>query len=446
MIIAELFVNLGIKGAEKTVGALSNVQKGMQNLGSLSLETKAAIVGAMYALERLFSKSGTTGTDLTNFSTLIGTSTKTLQQYQFAARQVGVSNQETEATFKTLASTMTKIRMGEGAPKGFAQVAMLTGGINAADVEKFMQNPELLLQRLQLYAQKEKRLGIRNEVLKSFGLSDNLIAGLARNAFNPTALARAPTYSDRELKDLDKANIAWANLGNTIAMAFGRFNAAHGGQLVKDLSLLTEKVLTLANAFLKLAEAAHVFEWLNKSVQGLSMLMDTLTNLVNSFRTPKGRQELQEDTGDLFKGIFDFLKEKAFDFFNNNKGKESTPSSDKSKTLKNPQMGSVIQKVFQNEPNMFNPIAQDGLFEKNKGLLGEERKLVLVQSPPSIDLSTITPNVSRENNIKTVTQNFNVNQNFTYSQDANDQSKSTDHMKKAVTEAFRQLSSQVQGS
>src|ERR1700744_4238817 len=104
MDIGSLFLNLGIKGSEKTVGALTDVKKGLGELGSMSLEAKAGIVAAMYALEQLFATSGKAGTDLTNFNAITGESVKTLQQYQYAARQVGVSNQEVEGSFKTLQS------------------------------------------------------------------------------------------------------------------------------------------------------------------------------------------------------------------------------------------------------------------------------------------------------------------------------------------------------
>jgi hypothetical protein len=531
MIVADLFVNLGIKGAEKTVGALTGVEKSLKGLGSMSLEAKAAIVGAMYALERLFSKSGQAGTDLTNFNALLGGSTKTLQQYQYAARQVGISNEETEGTFKALQSSMTKLRMGEGAPKGYAQVAMLTGGITSQDVERFMQNPELLLQRLQQYAQKEKRLGLRNEALKSFGLSDNMVAALSRGAFTPQVLSKAPTYSDKEISALDKANIAWSNLGNRIQMAIGHFNARHGTELVKDFTVLTDKVLALANAFMKLSEAVHLFEFLNKSVQGLTMLMGVLTDSVNKLGSPKGRDELKTDTEDLFKGMWESLKEGAENmFFGNSEEQEKKPAAKPGAPTEQkpgtphkapPQTGetkrhelrTVVHKVFQKEAGVFRPITED-LFGKNPPakipetavtkttqpetkvvhggkettvinnnvtkesvpvhpkiapgketvIKGGEKEthtvikpgkehakndrpqLRLVVPPTAVSATTGSPKVPRDNGGKVTTQNFNVNQSFSYSHDGKDQKQTADTMKKAVQEAFRQMSSQVQGS
>lgn len=542
MIIADLFVNLGIKGAEKTVGALTGIEKSLKGLGSMSLEAKAAILGAMYALERLFSRSGQAGTDLTNFSALLGGSTKTLQQYQYAARQVGVSNQETENTFKSLQSTMTKLRMGEGAPKGYAQVAMLTGGITPQDVDRFMQNPELLLQKLQQYAQKEKRIGIRNEALKSFGLSDNMVAALSRNAFNPTTLQKAPTYSEKEISALDKANIAWSNLGTKIEMAIGHFNALHGGELVKDFTMLTDKVMKLTEAFLKLAETIHLFEGVGKVFEGLSLIFGGATDTVNKLKTPKGRESLKEGAEDFIHdvpGMFQVIGESLQDMIFGEKKEEPSkpgakrdesrpgktspiehgakPSKTESKNFpslspsKTKKSDNVIN-FFHKEPGIFKPITED-LFGKTPGSKipesavvkqtqstvipskettvinnvkeptnfnpvihpGKESTIIkggkesthtktiinpgketrsaekpslrlVVPQSPTVPEASAKPNVPRSTAGKTTTQNFNVNQSFSFASDGKDRHQVADTMKKAVSDAFRQMSSQVQGS
>lgn len=280
--IGELFVSLGVKGSDKTIGALTGVKKGLGEAASMSLEAKAGIIAAMYALERLFSTSGQAGTSLTNFNATLGLSAKTLQQYQYAARQMGVANQEVEGSFKSLQTAMTKTLMGEGAPKGMQRLAQITGDFKPGDLLKFQQNPEQLMQRLQDYAQKEKNLGLRNETLKSFGLGDGMIAAMSRNAFNPGALAKAPTYSDKEIGALDRANIAWSNLGTKIQMAAGQFNAKHGGQLVGDISKVADQVFRLIEAFTVLAEKLKVFTVIGKVFEGWAMIFDGLTEGVKN--------------------------------------------------------------------------------------------------------------------------------------------------------------------
>lgn len=300
MDIGSLFLNLGIKGSEKTVGALTNVKKGLSETASMSLEAKAGILAAMYALEQLFATSGKAGTDLTNFNAITGESVKTLQQYQYAARQVGVSNQDVEGSFKSLQSAMTKTLLGEGGPKGLARVSLLTGGISQKDIEAYAKDPAKLIQRLQEYASKETNLGLRNETLKSFGLGENMVAALSRNAFNPNVLKKAPTYNDTEVKQLDKANIAWSNLGNKIQMAVGHFNAMHGGQLVGDISKIVDQVVRLSEAFVKLAEKLKLFQGIGKVFEGWTKIFQGVVggveSLTNGSKAPgvKGKDILND--------------------------------------------------------------------------------------------------------------------------------------------------------
>jgi hypothetical protein len=258
------------------------------------LEAKAAIVGAMYALERLFATSGQAGTGLTNFNSLLGVSTKTVQQYQFAARQMGVANEDVMSTFQNLQGLMSKTLMGEGAPKGLARMAALTGGISPEDIAQFQKNPELLMKKLQEYALKEKNVGLRNEVLKSFNLSDNMISAMARNAFRPDTFKRAPIYNDSELKSLDKANIAWSNLGHHVEMAVGKFNARHGMQLVKDISKVVDQVVKLVEAFVVLAEKLKVFQVLGKVFEGWSLIFEGLGGAIDSI-TGKGKSPISPE-------------------------------------------------------------------------------------------------------------------------------------------------------
>lgn len=397
MNIAELFVSLGIKGSEKTLGALGNVKKGMGETASMSLEAKAAILGAIYAFQRLMSASGQAGTNLSNFNAAIGMSTKLLQQYQYAARQVGVSNDEMAGTFKTLQSNMSKILLGKGAPEGMARMAELTGAISAEDVEKFMRSPDLLLQKLQEYAAKETNIGLRNEVLKSFGVGDNMIAALSKRAFTPEMLAKAPTYSDSEIKKLTQADAAWANLGNTIEMAFGKFNAKHGVQLVQDITKITESVLELSNALTTLAEKLGAFELLGDIVKGWTGLLK----------------------GDITKSVNDILK---------SEGIEDPTFTDQMRTL-------------------FNAMKPEGKAFGGKSLDNNnviDSKGRFLERPFPKNIVPNSPAIPPQSSNETKTQNFNINQSLNFQHDGKDAKQTGDSMKVAVQQAYRQSFGQAQ--
>lgn len=270
----ELFVNLGIKGAEKTVGALESTAKGLKGAMSLSLETKAALVGVFYVLERLMQASGQAGQGLQNFSAVLKTSAQTVQEYQYAGRQVAITNEQMMSSFGALQAAMTKTLMGKGAPEGMARLAKLTGNVTAQEVLKWQQNPELLIQRLQDYVGKEDNAGLRNEVVKSFGV-ESLLPGLVQGVFSQKNFDKAPKYSNKEIDSLSSANRGWSNLGTKIEMAVGHFNAKHGNEIVKDISKIVDAIARLAEALQKFGEKHKILDKISTAIDGLTVMTGT---------------------------------------------------------------------------------------------------------------------------------------------------------------------------
>jgi hypothetical protein len=401
--IAELFVNLGIKGSEKTVGALSNVRKGLGEVSSMSLEAKAGILAAIYGFERLMSASAAVGTGLTNFNALTGLSAKELQQWQYAARQAGESSDEFTGSLKAVQNSMTNMLLGKGAPEGLALVAKATKDFDPSRV----RDTFYVMQQLQKAAQLlPKDLG--NQALKSFGISEATIAAMRRNAFRPEMFAKAPTYSDRETAQLDKANIAWSNLGNKIEMAIGHFNARHGTQLVNDLSKITDQVLKLVEAFQRLAEKLKLFQWIGKVFEGWTMIftgaakgVDAITGAVAD---PKKREQLGSDVTDFFKEMPGVFKAMIDDI--------------------SPETKDKFKKILYGDTPFYHPLGATA-------------------AGPS---QVIAPPMSPVPSAPGSTQNINVNQNLNFQHDGKDHKRTSDSVKKAVQDSYRQMSAQGQGS
>lgn len=285
MNVGELFVNLGIRGADKTVGAISSVKKGLGETASVSLEAKAAIVGAMYALERLFSLSGKTGTGLTNFTAVTGHSAIQLQQWQHAARQAGVANEEFTGSIKAVQGAMTSMLLGKGAPEGLAMVASKVG----FDAKK-ARDSFYVLEQLQKFA-RQAPPDVGNAVLKSFGISEGVIAAMRRNMFRPGVMNQAPLYSQNQIAALDRANIGWSNLSTKIEMAIGKFNARHGQQIVKDISAIVDVVIRLAEALERVQDRMKLFERMSNLVEGVTntiRLGEELFDKMNGKESKKG--------------------------------------------------------------------------------------------------------------------------------------------------------------
>ncbi len=403
--VGELFLDLGIEGADKTVGAITGVKSGLQSTASSGLEARVAIVGAMYALQSLFSTSNKAGSDLVNFNAQLGVSAKTLQQYQYAARQVGVSNQEVEGSFKGLQASMTDILLNGKAPSGMARLSMLVGEITPQDIKEFAEKPQLLIAKLQEYALKEDNAGLRNSVLKSFGVGDGMAAALRRNAFTPEVMARAPTYSDQEIKNLDKANAGWANLGNTIEMAVGKFNAKHGVDLIDNINKLVPKVLELADAFMKVADQLKIFEYIGKAFEGWGLIFDEINQASKDMGSGKPAKSV---TGQLIESVGSI--------------KQVGPS----KSFKEETEGLV--KMFQS---------------------GEYKRLWNWDQPSVLgkDGRNIAPNTSQlPSNAPAGATNVEVNQTINANHSLNDPAATAKTMKEATKQAYRQMPAQSQGN
>lgn len=311
MNIGELFVNLGIKGAEKTIGTLGAVKKGMGEIGSTSLEAKAAIVGAMYGLEQMMAISGRAGTNLVNFAALTGISAQNLQQWQYAARQAGVSSEELTGSLKSVQTAMTSMLMGESNPKGIAMLSQAVGGLDPARYKDTLYMMTKLQEGMQNMSPEMAQF-----VGKSFGLTEGVMAGMRRGVFTPENFAKAPTYSDNEAASLAKSQVAWANLGNTIEMAFGHFNAKHGQALVGDISKTVAEVAKLAEAFTKLAEKVKLFSLIDDVFKGWGIIFDTigtgvdkLMSLMGSTGENGGKDSALDKSGNLKKDPMNMLSD-----------------------------------------------------------------------------------------------------------------------------------------
>lgn len=385
MKIAEFFVNLRIKGDNSAKKGLKDVKSGLGEVKSMSLEAKAAIIGAIYALERMMSDSAKAGTGFMNFASLTGQSAIALQQWQFAARQVGVANEEVEGSFKSVQQAMTNMLLGKGAPEGMAMLANKVGFDPNRARDTFY-----VLEQLQKFA-KEVPEDVGNAMIRSFGVSDNMIAAMRRNAFRPEVFKKAPVYSQGEINQLNKVDVAWANLGNKIKMAIGHLTSKHGLEIVNEISQITNQVLRLTDALVKLAEKLKIFQLIGKVFEGWGIILEHTNAGIDSWTTDK----------------------------------------DSYKSAREPGKGGTAQ-------------WWKDAFANDAENIGNFLKGVKESISPT-DYSKIAP-PSKQIPPSNKTQNINVNQNLNFQHDGKDAKKTGASVNKAVKDAYRQLSAQAQGS
>lgn len=297
-----LFVDLGIKGGDKTVGTLASTQKGMGAIASMSLEAKAGILAAVYGLERMMQTSARFGATLTNYKALTGVSPILVQQYMYAARQVNVANEDVLGSFKALQGSLAQIDINKGLPEGLKYISNVIGGF---DTKKLHDLP-YMMQQLQKFAQAANvGEGVKRWALGTTGLSEGMVTASMRNAFQPDIMARAPVYSEKELANLDKVNAAWSNLGNKVEMAFGRFTGHHGQAMVRDIEKIALATIHLADAVERLGQKVHAFERLGHILEGMANTVKLVNEVIDKLsgkESHKGDLLYSEPGGEVLPG------------------------------------------------------------------------------------------------------------------------------------------------
>lgn len=316
MKVAELFVNLGVKGGEKSAGVLSNVKKQMGDLKSISLETKAAIVAVVYGLEKMMSASAKNGMELQQFANFTGMSTDMLQRWQYMARQSGVAADEMSSGFKNVQMAMDKMRTGQGAPIGFQGIARsleLSG--SSLDVNKAITDTKYMMEKLREYARTTKDSPARaNDWLQSFGLGEGTIQMLRTSKIELDKINPRNIYSSNEVGRLAQVDVAWKNLGNTVEKAFGHFTSKHGLGIINDINKLVPSVLRLADAFTVLAEKLKVFALIGKVFEGWAAIFGGMSNSIETatkagdYKSEKGGTGAMAWIKDAFHNDFNMVK------------------------------------------------------------------------------------------------------------------------------------------
>lgn len=286
MKISELFVNIGVKGAEETTRALKGVSSGFKEITSQVFYAYESVKAAQAAFKAFVDNSNHAGVALTQFGNLTGLSTDKLQRWQYLMRQSGVSVEETTSNIESLQKAIADVVLNKGNPEGMTAVANVLG--KSFDPSK-MRDTFYMLDKLREYAQKTQNIpDVSNRILQSFGISDGAIQALRSSSVDLSKIAPSNLYSQREQKALNAMGVAWSNLANQIDKAIGRLNVRFGPSLLKDLTLLTTQMLKLVEAFALLIDKLHVIKGISKVADVASGALHVGANAVGNIRTKGG--------------------------------------------------------------------------------------------------------------------------------------------------------------
>lgn len=447
MQIAELFVSLGVKNSDKTIGALTQVKTGLSSVASTSLEAKAAIIGAMYALEQLMSQSAARGTELSNFNALTGISIKQLQQWQYAARQAGESNEQFAGTVKGIQEKMADMKLNAGQPDKLPLLASAVG----FDVKKAFDEKTgafYVLKKAQELVDTNVPVDVQNKILKSFNIDEGTIAGLRKHVFTQQNFNKAPIYGDKEVDQLAKVNVLWSNLENKVQMLFGHFTAEHGSKLVGDISKIADAVFKLIGAFSKLSDQLKLFQWVETMFKGWETILTTISQLMSKFNPKDKKDELKANKELENNPLIKFFNNPTSFEEENKKGKENPELYKKQKINDNKVLDNAV-KNMDNDPfyklkGLFNSFI-DNLTSKSLYNEKLEKRNVMDDNLPNVQ-NNVTPKIPVNNQNSTNNQNTNINQNLYFQHEGKEHPAIKDSVHKAVGEAWKQSSAQSQAT
>lgn len=248
MEVAELFVKLGVRGADQAKKAVGGVKQGLVDVGNTSLTAKAAVIGVVYALERMTAAAGQHGSDLANFTRLTGASSQELQKWQIAATGVGIASEEMTASAQGVLGVMAQMQAGGAPPAGWEMFkqAVDFDPSRANDLFYFMDK----LREFGKLTAAQPALG--NKLMNSFGLTQGFIAASRNAKFDPSKTPLGLLLQPGTLSGLEAVTAQWATFWAQLSNTRDQNVSAFGPGVIKELS-----------------QALKLFRSLEKSVEGL---------------------------------------------------------------------------------------------------------------------------------------------------------------------------------
>lgn len=278
MTIAELFVKLGITGADKTKKEVAGIGESLKDVGAVAIETKVLIAGVVAALYKFTSEGSKAGTSLIQFSTLTGMSMKELQKYEYAMIQGGGTTDDFRQSITGLQDTMVNMALGKGVPEGLSVIDKVVKFDRTKVKDMFY-----VIQKLQEFATNPNiSPEMKAHWLKSFIPNQNTISSLMQGVFNKKNFDAAPILGDGEAKGLKNIDRGWENLFQKMKIGMAKLNLHVSPALIKSLSDALPSIFKLAEAFAKLAESTHFIEGLAKIMSVMADSADRMATAIDS--------------------------------------------------------------------------------------------------------------------------------------------------------------------
>ena len=266
-----MFIKLGVSGTDKVVGSLGDVKHGLDDVKGMSLEAKAGILGAIYALEQMGAASANTGLRLENFNTITGMSTDKLQHLENAMRHyAGVSKETVDSTVVSIQTKLTKMLSGKGAPEAFGWFKNAHIDFDAAKLTKDADGAYYAIAKAaELAKSKYMSTAKGTDVLRSL-MPDEMIAGLRKSKGDLFNNNFGFVNSPKMIGDLARVKTAWLDFEHTISHAMDVMTAKQGTGFINGLQKITLELIKLVNQLGVVEEKFKLFDKAAKMLEGMA--------------------------------------------------------------------------------------------------------------------------------------------------------------------------------
>jgi hypothetical protein len=298
MKIAELFVDIIVKGGGKTAEALGSMQKGLMGLKDTSLETKAAVVGAVYALERWTAQSAQFGNSTKNLSALTGLSTTTIQQWGEYMRRSGGDAEDAASSLQAAQNILTQIKRGEGVPMGVSAISRDTH----TNLLEHLDDATYVAEKVRQYIRTtHDSVGIANANALSLGITPGAIASFRRNGEDITKIT-SNISSEGQINRLSEVYQHWSNIWQAMAKLRDTLTASWGLPILREMDKAIISARTLVGWLEKIGSLGS---WEQRGHALAEGILGKPTDIISA---AKGKEGPESDASKKFReflyGIF----------------------------------------------------------------------------------------------------------------------------------------------
>jgi len=224
MNVGELFVSLGF---DVDLSSLTEFNAGITEARNDILKMSAAAVGAVYAVNALFSSTAQQSLELKNFTDQTGYSADALQKWQAVVHQTNpaMGLEEAAAGYKKLAQTLIDIRQGKGDSGALAMLGV-TYDTN--------MTPDKALEQIRQHLQEsiaQNGIGFVSDKLNAIGVGAGYINALKLSNQQFSELAQNSMISQEAID----ANVRYAETIAKIDVEWQKFKMNFTAEWADDL-------------------------------------------------------------------------------------------------------------------------------------------------------------------------------------------------------------------